>query len=170
MNAIESRLEASMMKKGLKAVVLGSAVTILALVPGVAHAGHGGPGRGPGGHAGMVEHLTEALGLSDDQRAAISGILERYRTGPLGDHRQAMRQARAALDGAIHDPAASDAQVKKASQAVSVQAEQMAVDRHHMAIEMMRVLTDEQRQKFSELRSQHGGWHGAPAPDEPEAD
>jgi Spy/CpxP family protein refolding chaperone len=154
----------------LKTIALGSAVTILALAPVLAHPGHGGPGRGPGGHAGMVEHLTQALGLSEDQAAAISGILEKYRSGPLSDHRQSMRQARQALDGAIHDPAASDAQVKKAAQALSEQSELMAVDRHHMAIEMMKVLTDEQRQKFSELRSQRGGWHGAGAPTQDEPD
>ncbi len=155
--------------KWLKTMALGSAVTILALAPALAHPGHGGPGRVPGG---MVEHLTQALGLSADQAAAISGILEKYKTGPLGDHRQAMRQARQSLDGAIHDPAATDAQVKKAAQVLSEQSEQVAVVRHHMAIEMMRVLTDDQRQKFDELRSQRGGWHGAGAPtqDEPDAD
>ena len=116
----------------------------LALVP-AALAARGG---------GRMARMAEALDLTPEQRTQVSAIMEKYRGGSLGDHQRDLKEARAALRRTIHDVKATDAQVQQAAQDVASHASFVAVERHRMAVEIDRVLTDAQRQKAADLREQ----------------
>lgn len=148
-------MEVTMNGKRLAKWTLILAVAALGLAPVLAQpaGGPGGRRHGPGGGPGMrMGHLAQALDLSDDQRSKIRVITAKYIGGALGDHMDALRQAHHKLDGFVQDPAATDAQVQEAANAVSARALLVAVDRHHMAVEISAVLTPDQRQKAAELR------------------
>jgi Spy/CpxP family protein refolding chaperone len=116
------------------------------------HVPPGGYGPGPG----MVGHLTEELGLTEDQRTEIQGIFDRYHAGELGQTLQTMEQSRRQLHDAIHDPTAGEQAVLDAARVVSEQSEQLALERHRMFVEISDVLTEEQREKAQELMQQRG--------------
>lgn len=151
------------MKRGAWYGGVALALAGLVLVPAAVAARGGGRGHGPGPERGA--RLAEALDLTAEQQEQMRAIAQKYRGGALGDHARDLRQARAQLRTAIHDMKASDAQVQEASRLVASHQAFVAVERHRMAIEMDRILTDEQRTKAAELRAQR--WqrmerHGAP--------
>jgi Spy/CpxP family protein refolding chaperone len=139
-----------------KKLALAVAAGALALAPALARPAGGGalPGHGPGGRAGMLAHLAEALGLDAEQRETVRGIVERHRNGSFGESMEAMREAHHVLERVIRDPAATDDEVRETADAFAVLAARAAVERHHMAIEIDAVLTPEQRKKAAELREQ----------------
>ena len=138
------------MKRG--AWVLGAVLALGALagVPATLAA------RGEGGRHGHArgERLAKELGLSPEQRTQMRSIMDKYRSGAMGDHLRDLRQARADLRTAIHDVRATDAQVQDAARSVASHEAFVAVERHRMAIEMDRILTPEQKAKAAELRQQ----------------
>lgn len=120
--------------------------------------------RGEGPHAGRGHgaRLAEALDLTDDQRAQMRTITEKYRGGDAGERLDDLREARGQLRRLIHDASASDAQVRDAAKEMSAAEALVSVDRHRMAVEIDGLLTDEQRAKAAELRQRrqerrHGG-------------
>jgi len=138
------------MKRG--AWILGTVLALgaLAVAPATLAA------RGGGGRHGQArgERLAEELGLSPEQRTQMRSIMDKYRSGAMGDHLRDLRQARADLRTAIHDVKATDAQVQDAARSVASHQAFVAVERHRMAIEMDRILTPEQKAKAAELRQQ----------------
>jgi Spy/CpxP family protein refolding chaperone len=138
------------MKRG--AWFLGAALALGALAVAPASLAARGEG-GRHGHA-RGERLAQELGLSAEQRTQMRSIMDKYRSGALGDHLRDLRRARADLRAAIQDVKASDAQVQDAARGVASHETFVAVERHRMAIEMDRILTPEQRVKAAELRQQ----------------
>lgn len=159
------------MKKGtgIRWMLAGAAV-VLAIAPILAHGdadwkGHNG--NGPDGHRPMAR-MAAALDLTPDQQAQVRNIVSRYRKGPLGERMAAMRTGRHTLRALIHDPAATDDQVQQAAGTVSAIAAQVAVERHHMAQEIGKVLTPEQREKAARMRGTYGDPSSPPTLDAPD--
>ncbi len=148
------------MKTNLLAkTALGIVALALSLGTVYAQAGPGpgrrGPGPGPGMGRGMMGRMAEALDLTADQRAKIRQIRAKYMAGALGNHMDAMSDARANLRIVVHDMASTDEQVQEAARAVAAEVTVLAVEGHRMAAEISAVLTPEQRAKAAELRKQH---------------
>ncbi len=145
-------------------------VAMLALSLGVVYAQAGpgpgphGPGHGPGMGPGMMGKMADALDLTADQRAKLRQIRAKYMAGALGDHMDAMREARANLRVVVHDVASTDEQVQAAANAVAKEIPVLAVEGRRMAAEISAVLTPEQRAKAAELRKQHRGQRRGDSP------
>jgi Spy/CpxP family protein refolding chaperone len=126
--------------------------------------GFGGP-HGPRGE-GFVARMAEELELSEEQSAALQGIFDKYHDGAKG---QALREARARVHEVVTDPAADEQQVLEAVRQASALAEQRALERHQMTIEISQVLNEEQLRKLDEMRELRaerrgrGGRHRGPA-------
>lgn len=115
-------------------------------------AGPAGPG-GPGGPH-HLRWLADELDLSDEQIEQIRGILEKYHEGELGETMESLRQARDDLRDVVHDPAASEDQVREAVAPIATLEEKAALLQHQVSLEIDAVLTEEQRAKAKELREQ----------------
>ena len=151
------------MKTSLGKWTLGAAIAAFVLAPAIAQ-GPGRPGRGPGGGPDRIEWLTDALGLSEEQQHRIQEIMTKHRTEAASGRGEAAWKARQALDAAIHDAAATDAQVQEAAAALAAQEAIEAVERHRMFVEIGSVLTEEQRAKAAELRQRRPGRPDGPPP------
>ena len=126
-----------------------------------------GPWHGRGGGPGLVAHLTQALGLSEDQAGQVKAIVSKYMDGALGQVMHAMREAHGELHAVVVDPAATDDLVGAKAGAVSALVSQAAIEHHHMAIEISAVLTPEQRQKAVQLlQNMRDRRWGPPSPGE----
>ena len=140
----------------------------LAAVPATAHAfGHFGQPAGADGALHIVR-MAKTLGLSDEQIEQLQAIATKADDGAARDNLRSMRAARQALAGTVHDPSATDEQVRGAAAAVAALEAQAAVQRHRTTIQVLKVLTPEQEAKLEELRASfkasHGGpRHGAPS-------
>ncbi|MBP7146237.1 MAG: periplasmic heavy metal sensor [Acidobacteria bacterium] len=162
------------MRRSMTILALVSAVAALALLPAAAQGrgphgpgglGPGGPGPGGPDGPGMLDHLVRALDLSAEQQAQVTALFTKYMGGAMGEKSQTLRDARATLAKAIHDPDATDQQVQDAAAAVSAIEGQIAVEQHHMALEVLAVLTPEQRAKFTDfVGRRHGPPPAPPAP------
>jgi Spy/CpxP family protein refolding chaperone len=133
--------------------------------------GHGGPQVPPGQR--MLDKMTQELNLSDAQATQLRAIITRYHEGAFGDTMKEFHAARANLEGLISDPASNDQQILTAAKLVSAKGEQLAVQRHRMAIEIDAILTPEQRQKAKELKAQgwgRGRFQPPPSDDAPDGD
>ena len=126
-------------------------VSALALAAPPAFAQGGPPDHAPGGPPSIL-HLAQELGLTDAQKAQIRGIQAKYMDGELGEAMEAMREARRALGGAIHDVAATDETVTRAAAAVAALEPTVAIARHRLFVEVSAVLTPEQNAQLAELR------------------
>ena len=128
--------------------------------------GYGHGPHGPGGPGGMnlAEHLTKMLDLSADQKAKVETIVSKYMEGTLGEKMRSFHVAQSTLQRAIHDPDAGDKQVQEAAGVVAGMQAQIALDQHHMAVEVGSVLTADQKAKFQQIVSEHGDHDGPPPP------
>jgi len=108
----------------------------------------------------MMDRLADKLELSEAQRGQLKEILARYRSGSQGDGFKALHQARTQLESLVRDPSANEQQVLEAARALSTQAEQSALQRHRMSVDIDSILTDAQRQKAKELRAEEAGKTG----------
>ena len=116
----------------------------------------------PGGGPGQLGRMARDLGLSEAQQDQVRSITERYMDGALGEALEAMGAAHAALGEAIHDPEATDEQVRDKAAAVGALETRIALERHHLVAEIQQVLTPAQRKKAAELARDHA--HRAPPP------
>ena len=153
------------------AMISGAALLALAL-PALAQPGpgfHGGPGGHGPGPEGMVDHMTQELGLSDAQKSQLRAILDKYHSGEFGDTMKAFHDSRAQLETLVHDPAATDQQVLDAARQAGAQGEKVAIQHHRMAVEINAILTPEQRDKAKQLMAAGWGGHGhfQPPPGDP---
>ena len=148
--------------------LMGLAIPVLAQPGPRGHGDAGGPGPR------MLDKMTQELNLSDAQATQLRAIVSRYHEGAFGDTMKEFHEARTNLEGLIADPASNDQQVLTAAKLVSAKGEQVAVQRHRMAVEVDAILTPEQRQKAKELKAEGWGRHGRfqqPSPeDAPEGD
>jgi Spy/CpxP family protein refolding chaperone len=138
------------------------AALALAVFPAAANA-FGRPGHGPGeGPAERILRMSKVLGLSDDQTSRIQSIAGSRREGAMGRTAASMRSARETLATTIHDMQATDDQVRDAAAALAALEAEAAVLRHRMAIEILSVLTPDQRAKLTELRASFKNRHEDP--------
>jgi len=149
-------------------------VMVMMLAP-LAWAGHhgkagsgsrgGGPCqglRGPGHGTGMGPlGALHGLNLSEEQTGQIAAVLEKHEDAHA-DVRRDMRDARRALNEAIHSDSFDEARVRKAAQAFSDQLADFSVHRARVFSDIRPILTDdqitqlEQRKKTrSERRQSH---------------
>jgi Spy/CpxP family protein refolding chaperone len=144
--------------------LVATAVAALALAAGTAAAhAYGRPGHGP--RTGIAEHLlhmAKVLDLTDDQKAQIEAIAAKEKGGASGASAVSMRTARQTLAGTIHDPSATDDQVRDAASAVAALQVEVAVQRHRMAIQILSILTQEQKAKLDDLRASFKDHHAGP--------
>jgi Spy/CpxP family protein refolding chaperone len=143
-------------------VAAGAVALALAVFPAAAHAvsRHGAGGDG----AEHILHLAKMLDLTDAQTAQIQAIVANQKDGASGAVRPALRDAKATLARTIHDPGATDDQVRDAAATVAALESQVAVQRHKTAIEIQAVLTPDQKAKLQELMAtfheRHPGMRG----------
>lgn len=142
---------------------LASIALVCATLASAQGLGPHGP-HGPGG-PDLAAHLTKMLDLSPDQQSKVEGIVSKYTEGALGDKMRSMHEARGTLAATVHDANASDKQVQEAAGVVSAIEAQLAVEQHHMAVEISGVLTADQKAKLAQMARAHGDHDGPPPPD-----
>ena len=128
--------------------VLVVAATVFALAQG-----HRGMGGGP---EEMIEHISQALSLTDAQKEQVKAAFEAQR--PIEEQRRAkLDDIRKQIDTATANGQFDEAVVRElANQQAQVQADQM-VDHLRMHSKLYSLLTAEQKAKADQLMKQHGG-------------
>jgi Spy/CpxP family protein refolding chaperone len=107
------------------------------------------------GGADMVEHLTAALDLTDEQQAAAKTIHQEVfaKAEPLMEqHRQHMEEAYALLDG--DNPDATEVGGKMIAAHASMK--QIRTLHEEAMARFATLLTAEQKAKFDEIKKSHG--------------
>jgi Spy/CpxP family protein refolding chaperone len=104
------------------------------------------PGQGP-----RAEKITQALNLTEAQKASIQTIREKHRPD-LGLRRDTVQQAQAALRTALQDAATPEAQLRALYDKASAARFEMMLARRSVHQEVQAVLTPEQRVKAAEMR------------------
>ena len=101
-------------------------------------------------HGGRFHRLAQRLNLTDDQKAQIKAVLqsERDTLKPLLGQ---LHTARANLRAAIQATGATETTVRAASARVAAVEADLAVERMKIFARIAPILTDEQRQRLSEL-------------------
>jgi Spy/CpxP family protein refolding chaperone len=130
--------------------------------------GPGGP-HGPGGHRGpgsLLEHFSQALNLTDAQKAQIKQLEDGFKESTKGLHEQLAK----AGPGGPFDPATAgtfdEAAVRAAAQArANIQVE-LEVAHAKFFSQVYALLTTEQKAKLAELHQQMEEHHrqGPPPP------
>ena len=141
--------------------VLVVAATVFALAQG--HPGMG-QGRMHGGPEAMIEHISQALSLTDAQQEQVKAAFEAQR--PIEEQRRAkLDEIRKQIDAATANGQFDEAIVRAlASQQAQLQADQM-VDHLRIHSKLYSLLTAEQKAKADQLMKQHGGpGHGPGGP------
>ncbi len=131
----------------------GSLVLAQGRGPGFGPGPHGRMGRGPGPMAGALHQLD----LTDEQRDQVRATVQEKMQGQLGDLMRQARQARRDLERLVADPTAGEAAVLDAAHQAGLAGEQLAVERHRLAVAIGKILTDEQRQQFLQLLEEGPG-------------
>jgi len=128
--------------------VLVVAATVFALAQG-----HRGMGGGP---EEMIEHISQALSLTDAQKEQVKAAFEAQR--PIEEQRRAkLDDIRKQIDTATANGQFDEAVVRElANQQAQLQADQM-VDHLRMHSKLYSLLTAEQKAKADQLMKQHGG-------------
>ena len=128
--------------------VLVVAATVFALAQG-----HRGMGGGP---EDMIEHISQALSLTDAQKEQVKAAFEAQR--PIEEQRHAkLDDLRKQIDAATANGQFDEAVVRPlANQQAQLQADQM-IDRLRMHSKLYSLLTAEQKVKADQLMKQHGG-------------
>jgi len=149
----------------MKRLVSLAAAALLAATVASAQGYMHGPHR-PGGPGGMnlADHLTKMLDLTPDQQSKVQTIVSKYMEGSLGEKMRSMHEAQATLQKTVHDPDASDKQVQQAVGVVSGVQSQIALEQHHMAVEVATVLTADQKAKLQQMVKDAGDHDGPPPP------
>lgn len=128
--------------------VLVVAATVFALAQG-----HRGMGGGP---EEMIEHISQALSLTDAQKEQVKAAFEAQR--PIEEQRHAkLDELRKQIDAATANGQFDEAVVRPlANQQAQLQADQM-IDHLRMHSKLYSLLTAEQKAKADQLMKQHGG-------------
>jgi len=145
------------MKKRILAIasiaVLVVAATVFALAQGHRGMGQGGMRGGP---EEMIEHISQALSLTDAQKEQVKAAFEAQR--PIEEQRHAkLEEIRKQIDTATANGQFDEAVVRPlANQQAQLHADEM-VDHLRMHSKLYSLLTPEQKAKADELMKQHGG-------------
>jgi Spy/CpxP family protein refolding chaperone len=113
---------------------------------------HGSIGAMGNDCMGSPMQCLSALDLTDVQKEAIRALMEEKHADIGETGMTAMRDAQRKLMALIHDPAATEAQIRGAHAAVSELHGDKAVAMHEMAVAILGMLTDEQKQKLEQLK------------------
>jgi Spy/CpxP family protein refolding chaperone len=105
--------------------------------------------------AHTLERAKEKLNLTDEQIAQIKSALKSDRNS-IKDLLARLREARVGLREAIHAAEATEASVRVAAAKVAAVEADLAVERMKVHGKISPILTEEQRDKFDELRSHPG--------------
>jgi Spy/CpxP family protein refolding chaperone len=127
----------------IAAIAACAALTLVGTAPAAA-----GPGRGRGEAA---RRIARELDLTVEQREQIREIFRAHWQAGLDDLIRENRDVRRGLARLIHDPGASDSEIRAAVRAAGEPAEDLAVARHRLALDIQDVLTPEQRRRAREL-------------------
>lgn len=113
--------------------------------------GFGGPG-GPGG--GILGHLSQALSLTDAQKAQIKQLEESFRDSTKGLHEQLRNAGPGDPFAAVSSGTFDEAAVRAAAQTrANIQVE-LEVAHAKFFSQVYSILTTEQKAKLAELRKQ----------------
>jgi len=120
---------------------------------------HAGMRAGHGDPAARLERMADRLGLTQQQRDSVRGIVDRYRpqTRQLSDR---MRDNRQQLRTAMREAQPDAAQVQKLAQAQGDLVAERIVLHSKMRAEIDQVLTPEQRQQLQNRRGPGAGAKG----------
>lgn len=121
--------------------------------------GFGGPGFGS---EMRIEHMTEALGLTAEQRDKVRAVVDKNRPQMRALHDQ-MTDTRKQLQALMQQGGAKDADLRKAADAQGKLMADMIVQRHKLRGEIEAVLTPEQREVFQNRFQHRGPYRGAKA-------
>ncbi len=150
----------SLSRKRMFGGALAFAATLLMTVAAFAQHGPGGP-HGPGvpGHHGgqggpggsIVEHLSQALGLTDAQKTQIKQIEDSFRESTQALHEQLRAAGPGDPFSALKDGAFDEAAVRASAQARAAIQVELEVAHAKMFSQVYAALTAEQRAKLAEL-------------------
>ncbi len=99
-----------------------------------------------------LKHRWAALGLSDDQKAQVKLIMQKYKptVQPLVEQ---LVTARRSMRDAIHSPTIDESAIRaQAAKVASLQAD-LAVQRAHVSHDIRAVLTADQIQKLQDMQA-----------------
>jgi protein CpxP len=154
------------MKKRILAIsaiaVLVIGATVLAL--GHGFQGHGGPRDGRR-HADMLEHMSQALNLTDAQKQQVKAIMDETEAAAEANHTK-IEEIHKQLHAATANGQFDETQVRAlANQKAQLDADMM-VEHFRAMSKVFAILTPEQRTKAEELHKQmeRGARHGRPGP------
>jgi len=105
-----------------------------------------GPGRGP-----RLERISQALQLTEAQKASIQAIREKHRPA-LSTRRDAVRHARIDLGTALKDPAIPDTQLRALYDRAASARFELILAQRSLRREVQAQLTPEQQARAAELR------------------
>ncbi|MCB1214438.1 MAG: Spy/CpxP family protein refolding chaperone [Deltaproteobacteria bacterium] len=127
-----------------------------------------------GGRGYRGERMAEELGLNDTQKEQMREIHQKYQS-IMQSKRESMKTERNKLKTLLQDPKASDASLKDQHEKVKKLKNEIGDERFNQVLEIRKVLTPEQMEKFNDKRKHrrhHGGPYGGPrgpgGPDGPE--
>jgi periplasmic protein CpxP/Spy len=157
MRLMEVIMQGTKRKERLGRLIFPLALAVLlGLVPALGFAKPADPPPGPMGPGGpdpemMLDRLTEKLDLSDQQRQDLAGIFASHKEAMRATFAK-MKDARDALDQAIHADTFDETAIRDASAAVAAVEANGAVERGKLFQQVKGILTPEQLQKFEEMR------------------
>ena len=124
---------------------------MLCLVPTLGMAQRGGPPPGPPDPEMMLDHMTERLDLSDQQRQGLAAVFAAHRESVRAEDEK-MFAARKTLGDQIHSETFDEVAIRKAAAAVASLEADRAVERGRLFQQIRGILTPEQLKEFEEMR------------------
>lgn len=103
-------------------------------------------------HSPRAEKAGRAMNLSEAQKTSIKDIRDKHRPG-LALRRDAAKQAQAALQAALQDPASSETHLRALHDKASAARFDLILAQRSLRQEVQAVLTPEQRAKAAEMHA-----------------
>jgi len=161
-----------MTKKKFIGGALAFAAAFMMSVAAFAQHGPGGPGghrgpHGPGGPGGsLVEHFSQALSLTDAQKAQIKQLEDGFKESTKGLREQLGKAGPGGPSEVLNGGAFDEAAVRAAAQARANLQVELEVAHARFFSQVYAVLTAEQKAKLAELHKQMQERHkqGPPPP------
>jgi Spy/CpxP family protein refolding chaperone len=104
----------------------------------------------------MFRHMSEALGLTDDQKTQIKGILKTH-AAEIEGHMKALSDARKALHQATLSDAPDESAIRSAAQSLGAVQGDGALLFVKIRAEVVPILNDNQRGKLQQFRERAKG-------------
>lgn len=100
--------------------------------------------------------MFEKLGLTEEQKQALKAHKENHRD-EMKALRGQIKEKRKAFHQALEDPEADDNAITAANNAIKALTNNLADHRLNSILEIRKILTPEQFQKFNEIKKEHKG-------------